>query len=50
MKAASANLSWCLMQTPKSLNLWPKMPDLGTFVLKVENQFVIFEISTLEGV
>ena len=37
-----------LMETPKPLNSRPKMPNLGTFGLKVETYFVIFEISTIE--
>ena len=38
------------MQTQKSLNLKPKMIDLGTFGMEIENYFVIFEISTIEFV
>ena len=37
---------WCKRQ--KSLNLGPKMPYLGIFGLEVENNNVIFEISSLE--
>ena len=36
------------VQKQKSLNLAPKMPDIGIFGLKVENYIVIFEISTFE--
>ena len=32
----------------KCLHLGPKMPDLDIFGLEFENNFVIFEISTLE--
>ena len=31
------------VQKQKSLNLGPKMPDLGNFELKVESYFVVFE-------
>ena len=36
------------VQKQKSLNLAPKMPDIGIFGPKVENYIVIFEISTFE--
>ena len=39
-----------LVQKLKSLNLEPKMLDLGNFRLEFENNIVIFEISTLEFV
>ena len=39
-----------LMKKQKFLNLGPKMPDLGIFCLEIENNNVIFEISTLEFV
>ena len=39
---------WCKRQ--KSLNLGPKMSYLGIFGLEVENNNVIFEISSLEFV
>ena len=38
------------MKKQKYLNLGPKMLDLGIFRLKFENNFVIFEISTLKFV
>ena len=34
----------------KCLNVGPEMPDLRIFNLKLENNIVIFEISTLEFV
>ena len=37
-----------LVQKYKSLNLGPKMPDLGIFGLEFENDIAIFEISMLE--
>ena len=38
------------MKEQKYLNLGPKILDLGTFRLEFENNFVIFEISTLQFV
>ena len=40
----------CLVAKIKSLNLGPKVPDLGILGLEVENITAIFEISTLEFV
>ena len=39
-----------LVQKQKSLNLWPKTPDLHILKLEVENNYAIFEISILEFV
>ena len=38
------------MKKQKSLNLGPKMSDLGILGLEFENNIVIFEICTLEFV
>ena len=37
-----------LVQQWKSLNLRPKMLDLGIFALEFENDIVMFEISTFD--
>ena len=37
-----------LVQKQISLNMGPKMPDLGIFLLELENNFVDFEIIALE--
>ena len=50
LKSAPSNLSVCKIsqKNKKYQNLGPKMHDLGTFGLEFENNFVIFEINTLE--
>ena len=37
-----------LYEKLKMPKFWTKKPDLGIFALQFENNFVIFEISTLE--
>ena len=50
LKSASLNLSCCKVwcKNKKSLNLGPKIIDLGIFGLGFENNIFIFEISTLD--
>ena len=52
LKSAPSNLPyyevWCKKQ--KSLNMGPKMSDFGILVLEVENNIVIFEITTFKFV
>ena len=48
LKLAPSNLSYCKVWGKiKSINLGPKVPDLGTFGLEFENNI---EISVLESV
>ena len=44
LKSGPSNLLQSLPQKKKSLNLGPKMPDLGIFGLEFENNIVILVI------
>ena len=52
LKSAPSNLPYSKVccKKQKSLNMGPKMSDFGILVLEVENNIVIFEISTFKFV
>ena len=51
LKSAPSNLSkWKISGKNKCLNFGPKMPYLGIFGLELENNIIMFKVSTLEFV
>ena len=52
LKSAASSGSICKIspKKKKSLNSGPDMPDLGILGVKLENNIVIFEMSTIEFV
>ena len=51
LKSVASNGSICKISSKKkNLNSGPDMPDLGILGVKLENNIVIFEISTIEFV